>query len=143
VLVYGNILPSYASQFYDPIANKWTRTFGQNTFGIQVGLLAPLNTGKVLLAGGHQKYAKGATRICMLYDPATNFWSQTGSMLSQPVLTTLTPLPDGRVTVPWKCEEGSSIGATASLSRPCAIAARHTYRLELCIILRECLFRVR
>jgi hypothetical protein len=97
VLVYGNILPSYASQFYDPIANKWTRTFGQNTFGIQVGLLAPLNTGKVLLAGGHQKYAKGATRICMLYDPATNFWSQTGSMLIQPVLTTLTPLPDGRV----------------------------------------------
>ncbi len=93
VLVYGNILPSYASQFYDPTANTWTRTFGQSI--IQVGPLALLNTGKVLLAGGHVKYG-GATRLCHLYDPSTNRWSGTGSLI-QPGVSTLTPLTNGQV----------------------------------------------
>lgn len=94
VLVFGNILPSYASQFYDPITNQWTFT-PSNLNGIQVGPLAALNNGKALLAGGNQKY-RGHTRTCFLFDPSTKRWSSTGSLI-QLGAETLTPLPNGQV----------------------------------------------
>jgi hypothetical protein len=79
VLIYGNHFPSYASQFYDPVANTWTPTKGQNNGQISVGPLAALGNGKVLLAGGQFKYG-GFDPTCMLYDPSTNTWSLTGSL---------------------------------------------------------------
>jgi hypothetical protein len=79
VLIYGNHFPSYASRFYDPIANTWTPTKGENNGQISVGPLAALGSGKVLLDGGQLKYG-GFTPTCMLYDPSTNTWSLTGSL---------------------------------------------------------------
>jgi N-acetylneuraminic acid mutarotase len=94
VLIYGNHLPSYASEFYNPVANTWTGTKGQNSGAISNGPLALLGTGKVLLAGGSTKYP-GVTTNCMLYDPSTNTWLVTGS-LRHAVAHTLTRLMNGQ-----------------------------------------------
>jgi galactose oxidase-like protein len=95
VLIYGNHLPSYASEFYNPFANTWMGTKGQATGAISNGPLALLGTGKVLLAGGSTKYPGGTTN-CLLYDPSTNTWLFTGS-LKQLATHTLTRLLNGQV----------------------------------------------
>jgi N-acetylneuraminic acid mutarotase len=94
VLIFGNHFPSYASQFYDPVANTWTPTKGQNNGQISVGPLAALSNGKVLLAGGQFKYG-GFNPTCMLYDPSTNTWSLTGSLKQRG--GRVTRLPNGQV----------------------------------------------
>ena len=95
VLSYGYHLPSYASQVYDPFANTWTLTFGQNYGGISSGPLMLLGTGKVLLAGGKPKYGS-VTGSSLLYDPSTNRWLLTGS-LNPRSGHTLTRLQNGQV----------------------------------------------
>lgn len=94
VLIYGNHLPSYASEFYNPFANIWTGTKGQNSGAISSGPLALLGTGKVLLAGGSLKYGGGTTNS-LLYTPSTNTWLFTGS-LKQVAGHTLTLLQNGQ-----------------------------------------------
>lgn len=84
-----------ASQFYNPFANTWTATKGQNSGAISSGPLALLGTGKVLLAGGSLKYG-GSTTNCLLYDPSTNTWLFTGS-LKKVASHTLTRLLNGQV----------------------------------------------
>jgi N-acetylneuraminic acid mutarotase len=96
VLSYGNHLPSYASEFYDPSTNTWKRTFGQNTGNISGGPLALLNTGKLLLAGGTPKYGR-VTSAALLYDPSTNYWTFTGALNTARVAHTLTRLLNGQV----------------------------------------------
>ena len=95
VLAYGNHFPCYAAQFYNPSSNTWMRTEGQCGTTISVGPLAPLGTGKVLLAGGTTEY-KSVTAKCFLYDPSSNTWSVTGS-LQEAVGHTLTALFNGEV----------------------------------------------
>ena len=94
LLIYGANLPSYASEFYNPSTNTWKRTFGQG--GTSFGPLTLLGTGKVLLAGGKPKYGS-VTSASMLYDPSTNYWTLTGSLITPRSGHTLTRLLNGQV----------------------------------------------
>jgi hypothetical protein len=97
VLVYGNHFACYASEFYNPTANTWSRTNGQCGTGVSYGPLALLGTGKVLLAGGVIIYSGKAspTARSSLYDPSTNTWLSTGS-LKQGGSHSLTLLQNGQ-----------------------------------------------
>jgi Galactose oxidase, central domain/Kelch motif len=83
VLVYGNKFSCYAGEFYNPFNNTWARTLGQCGNAISHGPLTLLGSGKVLLAGGSVQYSGKSfpTANCRLYDPATNSWIVTGSLL--------------------------------------------------------------
>jgi N-acetylneuraminic acid mutarotase len=98
VLMYGNKFSCYAAQFYNPSTNTWARTMGQCGNNISFGPLVLLGTGKVLLAGDAITYSghTSPTVRCALYDPSTNTWSPTGSLL-QASLRTATVLPNGKV----------------------------------------------
>jgi N-acetylneuraminic acid mutarotase len=60
-----------------------------------------LPTGNVLVAGGTQGLAStpSTTASAMLYNPATNAWTATGSMNGDRDMQTATLLPDGQVLV--------------------------------------------
>ena len=98
VLIYGNKFSCYAGQFYNPSTNIWARTQGQCGNSVSSGPLVLLGTGKVLLAGDLITYSghSSPTTRCGLYDPATNTWTATGSLL-QATRRTATLLPNGRV----------------------------------------------
>ena len=97
-LIYGNKFSCYAGQFYNPSTNTWARTIGQCGNAISSGPLTLLGTGKVLLAGAIIIYSGHAspTANCRLYDPATNSWTLTGSLL-QSVRHSATRLLNGQV----------------------------------------------
>jgi hypothetical protein len=98
VLVYGNHFACYASEFYNPTANTWSRTNGQCGTGVSYGPLALLATGKALLAGGFIIYGGKSfpSANSSLYDPSTNTWTATGK-LKQAGSHTLTRLSNGQV----------------------------------------------
>ena len=97
VLVYGNHFACYASEFYNPTANTWSRTNGQCGTGVSYGPLALLGTGKALLAGGSIIYSGKSfpSANSSLYDPTTNTWTATGK-LKQAGGHTLTLLLNGQ-----------------------------------------------
>jgi hypothetical protein len=82
VLVYQNHFACYASEFYSPTANTWSRTNGQCGTGVSAGPLALLGTGKALLAGGFIIYSgkSSPSANSSLYDPSTNTWTPTGKL---------------------------------------------------------------
>jgi N-acetylneuraminic acid mutarotase len=98
VLVYGNHFACYASEFYNPAANSWSRTNGQCGTGVSYGPLALLGNGKALLAGGFIIYSGKSfpSANSSLYDPSTNSWTATGR-LKQAGGHTLTMLLNGQV----------------------------------------------
>jgi hypothetical protein len=98
VLVYGNKFSCYAGEFYNPSTNIWARTSGQCGNAISFGPLALLGTGKVLLTGNAIMYSGKSypTTNCRLYDPSTNAWSVTGSLI-QAVPHSATRLLNGQV----------------------------------------------
>jgi N-acetylneuraminic acid mutarotase len=98
VLMYGNHFSCYAAQFYDPSSNTWARTLGQCGNNVSYGPLVLLGTGKVLLAGDLITYSghTSSTTRCALYDPSTNTWTATGSLL-EATPRTATLLPNGKV----------------------------------------------
>ena len=98
VLMYGNHFSCYAAQFFDPSTNTWARTQFQCGNNVSFGPLVLLGTGKVLLSGDLITYSghTSATTRCALYDPSTNSWTSTGSLL-QAARRTATRLPNGKV----------------------------------------------
>jgi hypothetical protein len=98
VLVYGNKFSCYAGEFYNSSTNIWARTMGQCRNAISFGPLALLGSGKVLLAGGAVMYSgkSFSTTNCRLYDPSTNSWSVTDSLM-QSVRHSATRLLNGQV----------------------------------------------
>jgi N-acetylneuraminic acid mutarotase len=98
VLAYGNKFSCYAAQFFNPSTNTWARTIGQCGNNTSYGPLVLLATGKVLLAGDEITYSghTSPTSRCSLYDPSTNTWTSTGSLL-QASRRTATLLPNGKV----------------------------------------------
>jgi N-acetylneuraminic acid mutarotase len=97
-LIYGNKFSCYAGQFYSPTSNTWARTMRQCGNNISFGPLVLLSTGKVLLAGDEITYSghTSTTTRCALYDPSTNSWAPTGSLL-QASRRTATLLSNGKV----------------------------------------------
>jgi N-acetylneuraminic acid mutarotase len=98
VLLYGNKFSCYAAQFFNPSTNTWARTMRQCGNNVSFGPLVLLPTGKVLLAGDEITYSghTSPTVRCALYDPATNTWTSTGSLL-QATRRTATLLTNGKV----------------------------------------------
>src|SRR5271169_4147820 len=98
VLVYGNKFSWYAGESYNPFTNIWARTLGQCSNSVSSGPMVLLGAGKVLLAGDLITYSghTSPTTRCALYDPATNTWTATGSLL-QAMRRTATLLPNGKV----------------------------------------------
>ena len=98
VVIYGNKFSCYAGQFYNPSTNTWARTQRQCGNNVSFGPVVLLGTGKVLLAGDLITYSghTSPTTRCALYDPATNTWTATGSLL-QAMRRTATLLPNGKV----------------------------------------------
>jgi Galactose oxidase, central domain/Kelch motif len=82
VLVYGNHFACYASEFYNPTANTWSRAMSQCGTGVSYGPLALLGTGKALLAGGFIIYGGKSfpSANSSLYDPSINTWTPTGKL---------------------------------------------------------------
>ena len=93
-----NHFSCYAAQFYNPSSNTWARTQGQCGNNVSWGPLVLLGTGKVLLAEDLTSYSghTSATVRCALYDPSTNTWTATGSLLVA-ARRTATLLPNGKV----------------------------------------------
>lgn len=98
VLTYGNHFSCYAAQIFNPSTNTWARTIGQCGNSVSRGPLVLLGNGKVLLAGDEIIYSGHAspTARCALYDPSTNSWTATGSLL-QAAYRTATMLGNGKV----------------------------------------------
>ena len=81
--------------------------------------LVPLQSGKVLMVGGwDSEYSETRTA---LFDPATNKWTQTGSLKTDRYSHTATLLKDGRVLVTggtkgsWYTPPGPQVLASAEL----------------------------
>jgi hypothetical protein len=98
LLVYGNHFACYASEFYNPTANTWSRTNGTCGTAVSYGPLTLLGTGKALLGGGFVIYSGKSfpSANSFLYDPSTNSWTGTGK-LNQAGSHTLTRLSNGQV----------------------------------------------
>ncbi|HYB86861.1 MAG TPA: kelch repeat-containing protein, partial [Streptosporangiaceae bacterium] len=93
------------AELYDPATGQWSNA--SNGLGLcnsnmecrsnSTATLLP--TGNVLLAGGEVGLISNpqTTASAMLYDPATNAWTGTGSMTTARERQTATLLPDGQV----------------------------------------------
>jgi len=103
VLVTGKGQPF--AELYNPATGQWSNA--SNGLGLcnsnmecrynSTATLLPI--GKVLLAGGLTGLISNpqTTATALLYDPATNSWTGTGSMTTGRENQTATLLPDGQV----------------------------------------------
>lgn len=98
VLVLGYVGEFEAvTQVFDPTTRRFTPTGPMVTprsFGAAVTVLPD---GHVLVAGGYPPGADGATSSAELFDPDTQTFSPTGSMMTSRASSSLAVLPDGRV----------------------------------------------
>ncbi|PTL85039.1 kelch repeat-containing protein [Vitiosangium sp. GDMCC 1.1324] len=82
---------------YNPYSDTWRSLVGPYLFGRIRGTVTRLPSGKVLLAGG--TLSSGNQNQAMLFDPATESWSDTGSMATGRVDHTATLLDSNLVLV--------------------------------------------
>jgi hypothetical protein len=104
VLVAGGLDSDFnvaaSAELYDPSTNTWRPAGAMVT--ARIGATATLlPDGQVLVAGGGTSDGNTAsvTQSAELYDPATNAWTATGSMLTGRATATATLLDDGDVLV--------------------------------------------
>lgn len=101
-----------STELYDPTTGSWSF----------VGLMASaryshtatlLPSGKVLVAGGRnmRNYEHETLVSAELYDPDTESWSATGSLLSARTQHTATLLPSGKVLVTGGTNEGDILSS--------------------------------
>jgi lysophospholipase L1-like esterase len=101
LVVGGNFGVGPAAELYDPNTGSFSPT-GPMPVDPAFGTATLLPTGEVLLAGGLVPAGGGAntqTAAAELYDPTTNTWSQTGSMLTARDLQSATLLRSGEVLI--------------------------------------------
>ena len=99
---------SYTAELYDPVTRTWTPT-GEMEDNRAQHTATLLTNGLVLVAGGWQPggFGQSALPWAELYDPATETWTDTGSMVSSSPAVgligrfahTATLLPDGSVLI--------------------------------------------
>jgi hypothetical protein len=107
VLVTAGVINGLFSELYNPATGQWSDASGglatcSSGKYCRIGSSATLlGTGNVLLVGGLAgAYSNpGATATALLYDPATNAWTSTGSMQTGREAQTANLLPDGQVLV--------------------------------------------
>jgi hypothetical protein len=93
------------SELYNPATGQWSASGGLGgcnaTDGCLYSTAILLGDGDVLVAGGliGSPSNPRATAAAILYDPATNAWTTTGSMTTRRDLQTANLLTDGQVLV--------------------------------------------
>jgi N-acetylneuraminic acid mutarotase len=87
-------------ELYDPIIGSWSSCGSLNRGRIDDAQVL-LADGRVLVVSGITKIGNPSTlsRTCEIYDPGTNFWTQTGKLRVPRVAFSANLLPDGRVYV--------------------------------------------
>jgi hypothetical protein len=107
VLVAAGLITGPFAEAYNPATGQWSSASGglaPCSYGHYCRLdstAALLGTGNVLLTGGLAGIYSNpsATATALLYNPATNTWASTGSMLTARASQTETVLPGGQVLV--------------------------------------------
>lgn len=104
VLVTGGSDSSRASrttaELYDPASGTWTPTTNGMSAPREEHQAALLPDGRVLVSGGHNTIPSITfTATADLYDPATNSFTPTASMISSRSQAAVATLPDGDVLV--------------------------------------------
>jgi|GEM_PF-1089065 len=109
----GALVPTAASQLYDPATDRWSLTKGQLLQASFGAVAARLGSGEVLYAGGLPSTSQSAvaTVTSELFDPSTGQWSQTASMPVGVAGAQVATLPGGDVLVAGG-EKGPSAGVT-------------------------------
>lgn len=101
-----------SAEVYDPIAGTWTVTNSLNT-PRSADTATVLPSGQVLIAGGEGN-TTGALSSAEVYDPllnpATGFWTNTGSLSATRYSHTATLLPNGDVLVAGGAEGSGNDG---------------------------------
>ncbi len=112
VLVVGGCIGSSNCtnrvELFDPQTNSWTEAAPLNSErSSQTANL--LNDGRVLIAGGDwDEQGNIVDGTAVLYDPATNRWSQASAMITPRVQAESVQLPDGKVLVAGGIMMGSN-----------------------------------
>jgi len=124
----GNAQPVLTSaELYDPATGAWTSTPPMQTRRA-LHSAALLGNGKVLVAGGRSCDSPPPaacdfnfrTNTAELYDPATNSWSPTGSLVAPRHTTSAVVLENGRVLIPagFSAPDTHDTSNTADLYNP-------------------------
>lgn len=119
LVVGGNFGVGPEAELYDPATRGFSHT---ETMPIDPAFHTAtlLNTGEVLVTGGLVASAGGyaPTDTAALYDPATNAWTSTGSMLVPRDLQSATLLPTGEVLIAGGHNNAEGTLASAELYDP-------------------------
>jgi hypothetical protein len=89
---------SASAETYDPITEKWSVTADPPTTGGKGLIAVALRDGRILVSGGADRCG-GVVNVAMLFNPSTNTWSPTASMLVPRAFHSAVLLRDGRVLV--------------------------------------------
>ena len=89
------------AELYDPVSGSWTPVAGSLNYRRVSHTATLLSNGKVLVTGGYDQFAVPNPRLSSaeLYDPASESWTQTGSLHDPRESATATLLPNGKVLV--------------------------------------------
>jgi lysophospholipase L1-like esterase len=104
LVVGGNFGKGPSAELYDPGTGSFSPTEAMPvdpSFHTATLLESGAEAGDVLVTGGIAPASGGYTQTAAaeLYDPGTNTWSQTGSLLTPRDLATATLLPSGEVLI--------------------------------------------
>lgn len=108
-----------SAELFNPRTNSW-RAAASMPEPRYVHRSVLLHDGRVLLAGGWyaMSNADPSHETAVIYDPATDKWSATGSMTTARAEFGLAMLPDGRVLVAGGTDKSYSLTVTAELFDP-------------------------
>jgi hypothetical protein len=99
-------IPGATAELWDPVTGMFTEA-GSVPESHESGASAMLSDGRVLIAGGlHGSYSEGATDTAALWDPSTNDFGPTGSLVSALLSPLAVTLSGDRVLVVGGTDEG-------------------------------------
>ncbi len=119
LVVGGNFGVGPEAELYDPTTRSFAPT-GAMPIDPAFHTATLLNTGKVLVSGGLVASAGdyAPTAAAELYDPQTNTWTGTGSMLTPRDLHSATLLPTGEVLIAGGHNDAEGTLTSAELYDP-------------------------